>query len=557
MKSIKKLLFIFILSFLSMTGCEHIPTNANAAFRNYTLGLFREDVSANTLTLHYTLENPAAYGIKNHETTLGSFPSSSATALVFYENCEAALEKFPYQYLYEDNKLTYDILSYYVDMGKRGAEFFLYEEPLSPVTGIHAQFPILLSEYHLHSESDVITYLELLKTTPAYFDSLITFELQKSQAGLFMSNSVCSEVIAQCEAFLQMGEQNYLLSSFVERLSSISELSPENRMTYISANEAAVKNYVFPSYQALISTLNDLIGTGVNEKGLCYFPNGKEYVSYLISSETCSPRSVAEIKSLMESYMTDDLLALISAKETTNFSISCTSPIEILKELKEKTSMTFPESSSVSVEIKYVPTAMEDYLSPAFYFIPAIDNMDENVIYINQSHSMDELQLFSTLAHEGYPGHLYQTTYFSAQNPDPIRYLFSFKGYVEGWATYAEMCSYYISPLDKSSATLAQKNNSLLLGMYAMADLGIHYEGWSFEDTLEFFSTYGIQDETVVHEIYNYILGDPVNYLAYYVGYLEIMELKRESGLSHKDFHEKFLNIGPAPFSIVRDTILD
>ena len=540
-----------------MTGCEHIPTNANAAFRNYTLNLFREDVSANTLTLHYTLENPAAYGIKNLETTLGSFPSSSAAALVFYENCEAVLEKFPYQSLSEDNKLTYDILSYYVDMGKRSADFFLYEEPLSPVTGIHAQLPILLSEYHLHSESDVITYLELLKTTPAYFDSLITFELQKSQAGLFMSDPVCSEVIAQCEAFLQMGEQNYLMSSFVERLSSIPELSPENRMTYISANEAAVKNYVFPSYQSLISALNSFIGTGVNEKGLCYFPNGKEYVSYLISSETGSSRSVAEIKSLMESYMTDDLLTLISAKETTSFSISYTSPIEILKELKEKTSMTFPESSSVSVEIKYVPAAMENYLSPAFYFIPAIDNMDENVIYINQSHSMDELQLFSTLAHEGYPGHLYQTTYFSAQNPDPIRHLFSFKGYVEGWATYAEMCSYYISPLDKSSATLAQKNNSLLLGMYAMADLGIHYEGWSFEDTLKFFSTYGIQDETVIQEIYNYILGDPVNYLAYYVGYLEIMELKKESGLSHKEFHEKFLNVGPAPFSIIRDMILD
>ena len=540
-----------------MTGCEHIPTNANAAFRNYTLNLFREDVSANTLTLHYTLENPAAYGIKNLETTLGSFPSSSAAALVFYENCEAVLEKFPYQSLSEDNKLTYDILSYYVDMGKRSADFFLYEEPLSPVTGIHAQLPILLSEYHLHSESDVITYLELLKTTPAYFDSLITFELQKSQAGLFMSDPVCSEVIAQCEAFLQMGEQNYLMSSFVERLSSIPELSPENRMTYISANEAAVKNYVFPSYQSLISALNSFIGTGVNEKGLCYFPNGKEYVSYLISSETGSSRSVAEIKSLMESYMTDDLLTLISAKETTSFSISYTSPIEILKELKEKTSMTFPEPSSVSVEIKYVPAAMENYLSPAFYFIPAIDNMDENVIYINQSHSMDELQLFSTLAHEGYPGHLYQTTYFSAQNPDPIRHLFSFKGYVEGWATYAEMCSYYISPLDKSSATLAQKNNSLLLGMYAMADLGIHYEGWSFEDTLKFFSTYGIQDETVIQEIYNYILGDPVNYLAYYVGYLEIMELKKESGLSHKEFHEKFLNVGPAPFSIIRDMILD
>ena len=128
---------------------------------------------------------------------------------------------------------------------------------------------------------------------------------------------------------------------------------------------------------------------------------------------------------------------------------------------------------------------------------------------------------------------------------------------MEGWATYAEMCSYYISPLDKSSATLAQKNNSLLLGLYALADLGIHYEGWTLEDTISFFQRYGIEDHDSICEIYNYILGDPANYLAYYVGYLEILSLKQEANLSNKEFHQRILEIGPAPFSVIRKYLLD
>ena len=70
---------------------------------------------------------------------------------------------------------------------------------------------------------------------------------------------------------------------------------------------------------------------------------------------------------------------------------------------------------------------------------------------------MEDIRLFTTLAHEGYPGHLYQTTYYANTNPDPLRNLLNFSGYVEGWATYAEMCSYYLSSLEKPYATLLQK----------------------------------------------------------------------------------------------------
>lgn len=209
---------------------------------------------------------------------------------------------------------------------------------------------------------------------------------------------------------------------------------------------------------------------------------------------------------------------------------------------------------------------MEEYLSPAFYMIPAIDNTSENVIYINQGQTREGLNLYTTLAHEGYPGHLYQTVYFSSKNTDPIRSILDFGGYVEGWATYAEMMSYYMAPLSKDEATLLQKNSSVILALYALADMGIHYDGWSLTDTAAFFKMYGITDVNAIKSIYELIIGDPGNYLKYYLGYLKFFQLKKEiagqlqSDFSQKEFHRAVLDVGPAPFDIVysnvRETLL-
>ena len=229
-------------------------------------------------------------------------------------------------------------------------------------------------------------------------------------------------------------------------------------------------------------------------------------------------------------------------------------PAAILTTLESKLGKDFPEPPQVNTQIKYVQKSMEEYLSPAFYMIPAIDNTENNVIYINQGHLPDDLSLFTTLAHEGYPGHLYQTTYFASQNPDPIRTLLNYGGYTEGWATYSEMLSYYYAPISKAQATLLQKNSSVILGLYALADMGIHYDGWTLTDTVSFFRSYGITDSNTIEDIFHLIIADPGNYLKYYIGYVEFLELKKEaiekwgSEFTQERFHKAVLDIGPASF---------
>lgn len=554
--------------FITACGKISIPTNANTAFRNFTLCFFQQEVTSNTINLHYSLQEPAKYGIVDFPITLGSYDMSETAILASIENWETALHKFPPNSLSEENKLTYDILSHYFETLRQDVSYHLYQEPLSPVTGIHAQLPVLLAEYQLKDKKDAETYLSLLKTLPNYFASLTRFEQQKSSVGLFMSDAVADEIIGQCNAFVAMGEENYLLSTFEERVGNIETLTHEEQKKLIQENRNVIKSFVLPAYESLAVSIASLKGTGTNTQGLCDFPEGKEYYSYLVASDTGSNRSISELKELINAQILSDLqdsrTVLSENPNILEETDSITeSPETILQSLQSKINKAFPSSAKVNVNVKYVPTALEKYLSPAFYLIPAIDNFSENTIYINQGHSLTDINLFTTLAHEGYPGHLYQTTYFANTDPDPVRSLLDYSGYVEGWATYAEMCSYYLSPLSKSHATLLQKNNSIILGLYAAADIGIHYDGWTLQDTAEHFATYGIDDEATITEIYNYILGDPANYLKYYVGYVEILELKKDymkqqgENFSQKEFHKELLEVGPAPFEVVRKYMIN
>ena len=538
----------------------------NAEFEAYTEELFCSEVSSNTINLHYTLKNPEDYGITEDAAVLGSSETDADMVKASVENMRRSLENFSYDELDLQNKITFDILDYQIKAADQSADFILYEEPLGLVSGVQTQFPVVLSEYQFYDRQDVETYLALLEMTGEYFDSLIKFEREKASAGLFMADYALDTVIEQCQAFLDMGDGNYLYSTFANRIKDVNELTEEEKSDYIQDNALAVSDCIFPAYEKLISDLEQLRGSGKNEKGLSYLPEGIDYYELVVRQSTGSERSVEEMEDLTRRQITDDLEAMekvlgITTEEAQEAAaaIAQTSAELILTRLQEGISGTFPEAPDTVLEVKYVPEEMEDHLSPAFYMIPAIDNTEQNVIYINQAHMSDDLTLFTTLAHEGYPGHLYQTVYYESTDPDPIRSIMDFGGYVEGWATYAEMGSYYLTPLSKEQATLLQKNSSIILGLYALADMGIHYDGWSRMDTVAFFSNYGITDAETVERIYELIIGSPGNYLKYYIGYVEFLELKKawaeEKGeaFSQKEFHEAVLEVGPAPFEIVEE----
>ena len=69
---------------------------------------------------------------------------------------------------------------------------------------------------------------------------------------------------------------------------------------------------------------------------------------------------------------------------------------------------------------------MQKYLSPAFYLTAPMDDPDENNIYMNPAYKHSDIELFTTLAHEGYPGHLYETISSYEQELAPLRHVLNY-----------------------------------------------------------------------------------------------------------------------------------
>lgn len=565
--------FFFILAFafylITFKDILH-PTSkiesSQASFQAFTAEVFQTEVTSNTLTLHYSLENPNTYHIDDYPITFGSLSKNSIKeSNAKIDDYLKALKNIDYKYLTNDQQLTYDILYDYYSNAKNNSDLIYYSECLSPTIGTQAQLPILLAEYTFHSEQDIVDYLTLLTQMDEYYSSIIDFENEKSELGLFMSNAVSDDIISQCNDFISNPENNFLIETFNTRIDSLDYLSDAAKSNYKLQNKSILYSDVIPAYKILVEGLTLLKNTCTNSKGLCYFENGQRYYEYLVKANTGSDRSIFELKTLLNTYMKNDLsqMAQIAANNPTilatadSYNFDLSDPTLILEDLKTKIISDFPLPPDASYTVKYVDSSLSKHLSPAFYLTPPIDNIKDNLIYINPDSNYSKIDLYTTLAHEGYPGHLYQNIYFNTNNFEPVRKLLNYGGYSEGWATYVEMYSFHLANIDSNLASLLQLNNAVTLYLYANMDIGINYYGWTLEDTANYLADFGFDDADTVSEIYCAIISEPSNYLKYCIGYLEFMELKKTasetlgSSFNLKDFHQFILDTGPAPFYII------
>lgn len=547
----------------------------NDRFCSFTDWLFKEEVSGNMLNLHYSLAYPEKNGISRPTPDLGtvSLPSDDTTDTDHNKKLLQKLQKFDSSKLSLDNQITLDMLLLYYKTQTAFEGCELLYEPLSPSLGIQSQLPILLAEYTFYQEQDIADYLNLLTSVDSYFDSILAFEKEKSDAGYFMSDTTLDRIQEQCRAFIQNPDSNYMLTVFAEKIQELELFSKEDQKILNQKHNEILMNKVIPAYQNLIDGLESLRGTGRPSQGLAHLDHGQKYYLFLLQSQTGTYQPVKEIQKRMTEQLSSDMNAVrqliqenpsILQNLDNEYSLSVQEPTDILNALQKKMSEVFPSLPETDFQIRYVHESMQDYLSPAFYLTPPLDTRSPNTIYINPSDQKTNLELFTTLAHEGFPGHLYQTVYFGNTQPDDIRYLITSSGYAEGWATYTESYGYqyaadYMDDPDTSAHTyLAWLNRSINLCIYSLLDIGIHYYGWDQSQTARFLQTFGIKEEQVISEIFQYIVETPGNYLKYYWGYLNFLDLKKEwqdalgDDFDLKLFHQRILEIGPVQFPVLQ-----
>lgn len=536
------------------------------AFDQFINDIFETEVTENTINLHFTISDPEKYGITDYPVTLGDLSNDAMSdSNARLENYLSGLSSFSYTELTLNQQLTYDILENYFQLQLDMADMYLYDELLRPSTGVQAQLPILYEEYSFNSKKDVEDYLKLLALTDEYFDQIISFEKEKADAGLFMSDFACQNIIDQCNAFIADSDNHYLIETFNTRIDKLTGLSQSEKDHYRLQNEKMLHEHIFPAYENLAAVLTDLLGSGTNENGLCYFPEGKQYYEYLLAYNTGASESIKTLENMISN---ERVKVLQESSDLTTENpelwelaseavLTPTDSVTTLNHLKEVMLDDFPAPPETGYTVNYIDDCVADYLAPAFYVIAPIDDYSHNSIYINETTDTTNISYFTTLAHEGFPGHLYQTVMTYESGIEPVRSILNYSGFVEGWATYVEFQSYHYAGLDDDVATILELNQDATLSLYASTDIGIHYEGWTLEDTKKFWNNYGITNDDAIESIFELIVEEPTHYLKYYIGFLKFEELKKETSLKNiknyndKSFHQAVLSIGPAPFDIV------
>lgn len=563
------------LSFALVAGAarNHIFSE-DSQFRSFTREVFQKEVSGSMLTLHYSLADPEKKNIARPAPTLGTVSYDNTASI---HQCQEYLKKllsFSYSDLSRENRLTSDMLLLYFHTSEASLQNGFPEEILSPSLGIQAQLPVLLAEYAFYKEQDISDYLNILVSIEPYFESILQYEQERAHQGYFMSDTTLDRILEQCREFVKDPENNYMLDVFSQKLKEYGKFTDSEQNELMNRHKEILLNKVIPAYEKLIIGLNALRGSGKNPMGLAYYKKGQKHYEYLLQTETGCYDSVKKIQQRLYEQLANDTARIqmmlkeqpsLLQKMNAGTDLDTFQPAKALQILQKKSEKDFPAlPETVSPDIRYVHKSMEAYSSPAFYLTPPLDTGSPNVIYINPSSQTSNLELFTTLSHEGFPGHLYQTVYFGSCDPDDIRYLITSSGYVEGWATYVESYGYQYAAdyLDDPAASdltaLAWMNRSINLCIYSLMDIGIHYHGWTPDAAASFLKNFGITDTSVVQEIYQYIVETPGNYLKYYLGYLNFLDLRQKwqdtlgEHFDLKKFHQKILETGPVYFPVLQ-----
>lgn len=564
---------IFLAAVLSIIYAAILSPagKSTGSFSEFCTTLFREEMKSNTMNLHFTLKDPKAAGVDSYEITLGSLsgdsPHNQARQL---KKLSEELKKYSHRSLKGKDRLTCRLLSDYISRQQNLAAYPYYDEPLTPSGGVTSQLPVLLAEYTFRNTRDIKDYLGLLSQMDTYFLGILDYEQKKADAGLFMSDEACLKVIEGCEVFTEHPDDNFLIDTFSNRLNAMDGLTDTQKNAYLKQHSKVLSDHVIPAYSQMIKGLTMLLGRGHNNWGLCNFPEGKAYYEAVVSADTGCDDSVEDLFSQIAKARREDLTFCQNLLEK-NPKLASQSPKPdaalkeenaMLSRLQKEILTDFPAPPQTEVEICHVDPALSEYLAPAFYITAPIDDISHNRIYINDAKNDTDIYYFTTLAHEGYPGHLYQTICTSSYGAPEVLSLLNYPGYTEGWATYTEMQSFYYAGLDPDLASLLQHNQAATLSLYATADIGIHYFGWEKEKNAAFWSEYGVDDTATVKRITDLILEEPGNYLKYYVGYLKFRQMREQLALENKSFsvsafHEAILRTGPSPFSVLEETVRD
>ncbi|MBP3891579.1 MAG: DUF885 domain-containing protein [Solobacterium sp.] len=553
------LLVLTNLSFLEPLYAEE----GNSEFDQFLTDEFLDSMEADYLTMHYTVKNYQNFDIEKPALIFGDASLQSYQDAID-ENTRVLneLTAFDYNSLSEKQKVDYDVLKFYLENSIELNKHPMLDQVFNPYTGVLDSIVTNLSEFVFNDKEDIEDYLVVVKDTDVYLRDAVELTKQQASEGIFLSDALLNETLDYINKFTEKREDNALIQIFNGRMDDLEVLSEQERSDYKARNREVVLNTVIPAYEMVGRELESLRGSGKYEGGVINYPNGKEYYAALARMKSSTDASVEELADMCKevlreaidryiNYASDIDVMMSYYSESVNFE----TPEEVLTYLRDDLP-EFPEGNSKNFISSYLDPSVTNENVVAYYMTPCIDDTENNVIRINGEAVEDINSLYETLAHEGYPGHLYQVTWYLNTKPHPIRSIVGSIGYTEGWAMYAMSYGWKISGVRADIAEMHMLD--LLVGyiMDAWIDLGVNGLGWTIEDVERELEALDLNPENA-QSLYDFVIGRPASILPYGIGMAQFFRLrgKAEEALGDAfdvvEFNRVLLENGDRPFEVV------
>ncbi len=556
-------------------------TKVQKEFEEFLKDEYVDSVTSDTLTYNYEIKDGAAMGIPEPEVTLSKYDMSDegiAAQKADFDKTFNRLKSFDRDVLTENQQLTYDILKQYMETEEEGYLNIYLSEPFSPMKGLQSNISTYFTDYRFDDKGDVERYIQVLNMVRDYFGTYLDFEKTKSEKGYFMSDAVCDKVIEQCEDFIKDKDNHFMIQVFNDNIEALDFLTEDEIRDFENQNKKAVQESLIPAFEDTIKVLKSLKGTGKNDDGICNYEGGKDYYAYLLQDAAGTSKSPEEVAQMLDDNLSGLMTSLYSIAMTDYASYEYFSenydnlfgdsdskdPSEIIDILMDTATENYPDFGKIKYTAKKLDKSLEDIQENtlAYYMSPAYDDQDNNLIRVNGKHTDG---MWTTLAHEGYPGHMLQNAYYMSTDPEPIRTVLNFLGYKEGWAMYAcyDAINYYTfdgAVNSENVAKLYRLNDEISYLVSGRLDIGINYEGWTLEETRNYLDSNGFNGDAA-EDMYTTMIGDPAVYQSYSTGYYELQEIRdyAEEQLGTKfdarEFNTVVLQTGPCQFNILKEQV--
>lgn len=577
MKKIKRLLAVLlcVITVVCATGCggraiKHQKTlsNYDEQFDEYCDKLFRSSLEENPFSLVFSLYDYEQYGIEVSDDckSLGTMDYDSYVQ--GYEQSEQELKEiksFDRKKLSKERQHTYDVLIWLYETGLGFKDGYYMQRTIGASSGFICNLVTNFTEYSFRREQDIKDYFLYMESITPYYQSYIKLCNEQAEKGLFVNDDVIEQNIEYCDKMIDTDAKVYI-DTFESRIKSL-DLSDSDKEAYIEKNKEYVQKYILPMYENSKSALKNLLGTSKNERGMAGFgEEGKKYYEAIVRDKTGSDMSAEEVIKYIDDKITAlylDLYRLMTSNpdiydKYEKFDISITDPDEIMDFIISKMGDDYPAPVTTKHNMEYLDKSSETEGVLAYYITPPVDNININNIKINGSALADDaVQTYTSIAHEGIPGHMFQyTSFYDNADISNIRKFASIIGPSEGWAQYASFNSlkYIVEEegYDKDVAEIIAIDRRLGYLIQTRFDLGVNYEDWDLDDANAYAN--GMYDEEVVKILYDAVVGDPGEIIPYAYGTEYMYDLRDEyfdkKGKDVKGFNTFIINSGILPFPL-------